>query len=81
MRPILDAGVAQRRWRDRMMRLMRASERTTPPASCNPSGKLTDVDLARISGDRACLTTYIQKRYDLSSVHAEQQIRTFEARS
>lgn len=42
--------------------------------------KLTDVDLARISGNRACLATCIQKRYDLSSVQAEQQIGTFEAR-
>lgn len=41
---------------------------------------LTEVDLAGISGDRACLATRIQERYGLSSAQAEQQIRTFEAR-
>lgn len=40
---------------------------------------LTDIDLAGISGDRACLATRIQERYGLSSAQAEQQIRTFEA--
>ena len=42
--------------------------------------KLTDVDLAGISGDRACLATRIQECYGLSSVEAEQQIRSFAAR-
>ena len=41
---------------------------------------LTEVDLAGISGDRACLATRIRERYGLSSAQAEQQIRTFEAR-
>ena len=43
-------------------------------------GKLTDVDLAGISGDRGCLANRIQERYGLSSTQAEQQIRNFEAR-
>lgn len=42
--------------------------------------KLTDADLAEISGDRACLATRIQKRYALTSPQAEQQICIFEAR-
>lgn len=42
--------------------------------------RLTDVDLAGISGDRARLATRIQERYGLSNAQAEQQIRTFEAR-
>jgi uncharacterized protein YjbJ (UPF0337 family) len=42
--------------------------------------RLTDVDLAGISGDRACLATRIQARYGLSSAQVEQQMRTFEAR-
>lgn len=41
---------------------------------------LTELDLAGICGDRACLATRIQERYGLSSAQAEQQIRTFEAR-
>lgn len=42
--------------------------------------KLTDADLAEISGDRACLAIRIQECYELSSSEAEQQIRSFEAR-
>lgn len=42
--------------------------------------KLTDVDLAGISGDRARLATRIQERYGISSALAEQQIGAFEGR-
>lgn len=42
--------------------------------------KLTDVDLAGISGDRGRLANRIQARYGLSNIQAEEQIRNFEAR-
>lgn len=42
--------------------------------------KLTDADLAGISGDRARLATRIKECYGISSAQAEQQIRSFEAR-
>jgi hypothetical protein len=45
----------------------------------SPNGRLS-AGPAGISGNRASLAARIQKRYDLSSVQAEQQIRTFEAR-
>ena len=42
--------------------------------------KLTDADLAGISGDRARLAIRIQECYHLTSAEAEQQIRSFEVR-
>ena len=64
----MDWTTAAAEWRN-FRRVVRANWRT-----------LTDVDLAEISGDRGCLATRIQERYDLSSAQAEQQILTFEAR-
>lgn len=42
--------------------------------------KLTEVDLAEISGDRDRLANRIEERYGISRAQAEQQVRNFEAR-